>query len=582
MRNNQPVTQREYELRPGTVLVSRTDAKGRIVYGNEDFYIASGFSQEELEQQPHNIVRHPDMPEEAFRDMWATLKSGRPWSGVVKNRRKNGDHYWVRANVNPHTDGGYRSVRVAPSRAEIAAAEALYARMRSDDRIVLHEGSVYRNGMLTRLQWAFKKITLAQRWLLLSGIFTVMFLSALLLGWTNVSASNTALQSLSASAAQQHIALSELQSLVAQQASQEQQRMHNTQAVYACLLIVGGGLCVWIAMAAFLRMRRGFATAQTAAKAIAEGNLTASIAVEGEDDIGQLVAQITIMRNNLQELIGDLRTSLARLAVQSGELRAVAASSAQVANSQSEGASSIAAAVEELSVSIDQVENHASEAHQIAQKTAGHASQSAGAIEHIAVEIQNIAMAVEGTANDMRTLESVSNDISSIVKVISEVADQTNLLALNAAIEAARAGEQGRGFAVVADEVRKLAEKTNSSSKEINQMIHNVQHAARTAVMAMDGGVERVNLGATLSRDAAQSMTEIRADQANVTQVVDGIAGGLSEQAEATRHIAARIEQISQDTEDLAKKARETNHAAEHLEQLTIHLGHLADNFRVV
>jgi methyl-accepting chemotaxis protein len=309
--------------------------------------------------------------------------------------------------------------------------------------------------------------------------------------------------------------------------------------------------------------------------------LTCAIPVEGRDEIGHLVAQITIMRNNLQELIGDLGTSLEKLSVDSSGLRSVATQSAEVAYNQSEGSSSIAAAVEELSVSIDQVEEHAGEAHKITQKTAIKAFDSAAMIEKIVIEIQNIATSVQATAGEMQSLETISNEISIIVKVISEVADQTNLLALNAAIEAARAGEQGRGFAVVADEVRKLAEKTNRSSKEINEMISNIQNAAHGVVLTMESGVERVNAGVTLSRDAAESMIAIRTDQTVVTQAVDGIASGLTEQATATRDIAARIEKISQGTEVLADKARQTNDSAENLEKLSAHLRQLAANFRV-
>ena len=222
------------------------------------------------------------------------------------------------------------------------------------------------------------------------------------------------------------------------------------------------------------------------------------------------------------------------------------------------------------------------EAYKITQKTSTNAFDSAAMIEKIAIEIENIATSVQATASEMHSLENISNEISSIVKVISEVADQTNLLALNAAIEAARAGEQGRGFAVVADEVRKLAEKTNRSSKEISQMISNIQNAAHGVVLTMESGVERVNLGVTLSRDAAESMAAIRTDQTSVTQVVDGIAGGLSEQATATRDIASRIEEISQGTEVLSGKARQTNDSAEHIEHMSNQLRQLAANFRVV
>ncbi len=134
MRTNLPITQREYPFPAGQALVSTTDLQGRILYCNPAFIEVSGYTREELLGQPHNMIRHPDMPEEAFRDMWQTIELGDPWSGLVKNRRKNGDHYWVMANVTPLLEGdrpvGYMSVRTAPDRSAVADAEALYARMR--------------------------------------------------------------------------------------------------------------------------------------------------------------------------------------------------------------------------------------------------------------------------------------------------------------------------------------------------------------------------------------------------------------------------------------------------------------------
>ena len=141
MRNNQPVTQQEYRLPAGSALISRTDEKGRITECNDAFVEVSGFVREELIGQPHNIIRHPDMPPEAFRDMWDTLKKGRPWSGLVKNRCKNGDHYWVKATATPDSiRGGYISVRVPAERSAIQAAEALYAKMARDPSLRLREG----------------------------------------------------------------------------------------------------------------------------------------------------------------------------------------------------------------------------------------------------------------------------------------------------------------------------------------------------------------------------------------------------------------------------------------------------------
>jgi len=148
MRSNLPVTQREYELRDGMTIVSRTDLKGRITFINHDFIEASGFAEAELIGQPHNMVRHPDMPEQAFDDLWRTLKAGRPWTGLVKNRCKNGDFYWVVANVTPLLEGsdvvGYLSVRTRPTREQVQASEAAYRRFREGkaEGLTIRDGEV--------------------------------------------------------------------------------------------------------------------------------------------------------------------------------------------------------------------------------------------------------------------------------------------------------------------------------------------------------------------------------------------------------------------------------------------------------
>ena len=157
MRSNLPITQQEYALPEGASIVSRTDLRGRITYVNADFIAASGFTESELIGQPHNLVRHPDMPEQAFADLWATLQAGLPWSGLVKNRRKNGDHYWVMANATPILQGtnvtGYLSVRTRPTRDQIDTAESVYCRFREGraQGLSIRHGVVVRDGMLARL-----------------------------------------------------------------------------------------------------------------------------------------------------------------------------------------------------------------------------------------------------------------------------------------------------------------------------------------------------------------------------------------------------------------------------------------------
>ncbi|WP_231502059.1 PAS domain-containing protein [Herbaspirillum sp. RV1423] len=158
MRVNLPVTQVEYVMKDGESIVSKTDLKGRITYVNPYFIEASGFEEAELIGSPHNMVRHPDMPPEAYADLWATLKAGRPWTGMVKNRRKNGDFYWVKANVTPIRENGrvagYMSVRTKPERGDILAAEDIYARFRRNQAkgLAIEQGAAVRKGIVSRLK----------------------------------------------------------------------------------------------------------------------------------------------------------------------------------------------------------------------------------------------------------------------------------------------------------------------------------------------------------------------------------------------------------------------------------------------
>ncbi len=175
MRENLPITQHEYTLRDGAMLVSNTDAKGRINFVNEEFVEVSGFTEAQLLGKAHNIVRHPDMPEEAFADLWQALKAGKPWTALVKNRRCNGDHYWVLANVTPIREGttitGYMSVRSKPSREQIAAADDAY-RMFKQKRAAgwaIREGKVVRASLMGRVNFLAGR-TLPQKGLMLGAL----------------------------------------------------------------------------------------------------------------------------------------------------------------------------------------------------------------------------------------------------------------------------------------------------------------------------------------------------------------------------------------------------------------------------
>jgi methyl-accepting chemotaxis protein len=241
----------------------------------------------------------------------------------------------------------------------------------------------------------------------------------------------------------------------------------------------------------------------------------------------------------------------------------------------------MAASLEEMTVSINHVTDNAQTARD-ASLHSGEMSELGAKVIHDAVlEMGKIEVSVKGFSSIIQSLELQSNEISAIVNVIKEIADQTNLLALNAAIEAARAGEQGRGFAVVADEVRKLAERTGKSTQEIATMIGKIQSGTKEAVTSIENGVSTVISGVALANKAGDSITQIKAEAANVAQVVSEISDSLKEQSLASNDVAKNVEKIAQMTEENNAAVLQSSTAANHLEQLASSLHSSISHFKI-
>ena len=503
MRTNLPITQREYAFPAGQALVSTTDLQGRILYCNPAFIEVSGYIREELLGQPHNMIRHPDMPEEAFRDMWQTIESGQPWSGLVKNRRKNGDHYWVMANVTPLLDGdrpvGYMSVRTLPDRQQVSEAETLYARMRE---------AASRGGGGPRLQAG----RLAPQGVLARGLDRLqgdghwrtqaLCLLGVAGGWGGA----------------------QLMSLWPGQL-----------AATAAAALLAAGVSVGVAALIRRQNQEPLKALLRFANRLAAGDLTGQLPTGQPGLSGRLARPLNQLSVNLMAIVGDTRAGVERLRHTSHDLASGNRNLAERTESQASSLEQTSASMAEITETVRHSADTARDVADVARQAADVTARSTEAVKEVTVTVEAIADA--------------SRRIREITQVIDGIALQTNLLALNAAVEAARAGEQGRGFGVVAGEVRQLAQRTSVAAREIKDLIE-------------DAGL-KVEAGSEQTRRACGTMEEAQAAVQRMSELVAGISAGASEQLNGISQINEAVSHMDQLTQKNAALVDELSSASE-------------------
>jgi len=320
------------------------------------------------------------------------------------------------------------------------------------------------------------------------------------------------------------------------------------------VLLACGTLALVLAIGLLLRsvLHKSLTTIVTVCKDLAEGegNLTKRVPAEGSDELAQLGHYLNEFIGKLQHMMGQVAHVTDKVASASVELSATAQEISKGTDTLTSRASQTAAAVEEMNSTVGQVAQNSGKAAGLAQETVKTAQEGGTVVTSTISGMQQLSEAVSSSATIISDLGKSSDQIGEIVRTIEDIADQTNLLALNAAIEAARAGEQGRGFAVVADEVRKLAESTTSSAQEIGVKVSTMQSSIRTAVANMGSVVTAARDGQELSEQGERQMEEIRAHTAQATVVIEGVSAAMIDQDRAATSMSSKVETLARVSEE--------------------------------
>jgi len=514
MKNNLPVTDKEIILNDSHRIISTTDLKGRITSINADFLEISKFTEEELIGQSHNIVRHPDMPTEAFDDLWNSISNEKPWMGLVKNRCKNGDYYWVNAYVTPifidDQRVGYQSVRTKAKPGYKQQASSLYSQLRQGKKpSPIQKLLAYKNQIVTSI-----------------AIATPALVTMLATQGANTT---TALGIIAGSILLSFVLMRTLNSRLTRLAALAKEYYHND-----------------VSSLAYTGETNEYSEIEVAMLALSSQQVT-------------LVELINRSCNELEDQLSNLSqaTSITHKGL----------------SSQQDELTQVLSAIHEMSTAVSQIASSAQNASDRSSEAGTQTEICSSSIKNNSQSMVELNDSINTSVNQVEKLKSDADSIGQIIKVINDIAEQTNLLALNAAIEAARAGEMGRGFAVVADEVRTLASRTQHSTSEIENTVKSLQSQVGEVVTAMEHGRKSANNTTDESNNLESSVNTIYGIINELNNMNDQIATATEEQSSVTEEINRNVTSINDASTDITHGFEKVNSANESLHITSKNLG---------
>ncbi|SDT95254.1 methyl-accepting chemotaxis protein [Geopseudomonas guangdongensis] len=512
MGNDPLATAQEYVLQDDEFLISRTDLKGRITYANPAFVAVSGFDYAELLGADHNIVRHPDMPAAAFANLWQTIAAGQLWRGLVMNRRKSGEFYWVDASVLPYyEDGvhtGYASIRVKAAREEIARAQSAYPAIARGERgaMQLDRGQLVHGGLLGRLE-RLHLGSLKARLVYLTAACAATLAGSGLLALNGLASGDPDLQ----------------RTLLGAQWG-----------------LIGGGslLAVWLGIGTARAILRPLDESVRFVEQLTTGNIGLRFKDLQRNELGELERLLDTLRKSLSGIVLDIHASIDRVA---GATRGMAEGNLDLSARTEQQAAALqqtAASIEQITATVQQSAQHTREAGDLAGRAVDTVEQSGAVMGEVVATMERIT---GGAAQMDRVIGSIET-----------LAFQTNLLALNASIEAAKAGEQGSGFAVIAREVRTLAQRTAVATEEVRALI--------------EGSATVIESGAEQVRQAEHTLHEVVGAVTQLNVIMAELAGAAEEQGSGIAQVGQAVGQMDRVTQENAALVQQSAHLARRLD----------------